>query len=1715
MTTLIPTASICHTLQLPPIEKDDRLNLNVRTGSAATLYNSLVFSHGGLTIGLELQDHTLPELLNIFKLRINNLKSLEIENYISGELFYLKLIERTWFRVIVPPKSPKPAPRLLHEICAINNCVYIFGGLRATREFDYATNAYKNDQIEDVDSLVPCNDLWEFNLEKREWTLLHDGTGWETNEIIPKPRFLHKMTAILSITFIRKNGHFGIFIAGGKDSNSEPIYDNVIFDLVDKKYVCEGHEENKPVNLHLGKAENLKAFDSVNENGCLNINYTNSIIVNVTEEIDHIYMKKKIANTNTGIGDRIADEKELLSEARNTTREESIMVYAPVNMDVDHKSITNPLISFKVGKKLRLGKVVRTHRQKKDTKSSQTKNHTMPFNLRYPTGGLFGKNLVIVGFLPGDFDISIFVFNKPTGRWSRLNIFCNHDYGTHRFWGGFAWQSHHKVVLLGNYLTLKTTSSIRFFSLMITVSLPITNIVASFELAGNEDKRQRMRHKLNNFKDEGSNTDSSANGDNITRKTTTSTSSDSDSVEIRTKSSEEFALFELEDEEDEEEGYEEEEGDLEDGEVKSPTISFNDYVHYAAPKTNFTTIRSVFPPAAVTLGRIALDRYGDLISDFELISSNGDRIPVSLNVLMERWGRYFIDLLARGYVQAVEKFENSQIEDANALRMSKDSGHSSTSSASRRLKTSLQSALEVESNKSHSNTPSHNKSHSFHMSIPVPKQKSPEKDAPQFRLPFQDSTAASSSTLLNLEKADLEVTSPGQVINDEFKSRSDVIDGLAGEPEDLADSGPLEERPTTSRVSSAIDPHSSLNFQEGSNTGAYASSNTNDNSKIASTSSTPLQSIRRESTSSFASANSLFISHLQDIPPQLPLPDEPTPAVPVTTSFRSSSRKLSSDISSPRASLIHTLTVLRNIPTSRSPRESPFASPRNSFSGPQMMIGGQDLTSTGIPNLKHKDDPSQSLSLTLASPSNKFSHLKSAFSMADLGNGQNSKRLEKDLAGSSGDSLSSSGSSKKSSDFKYSEFNKQRRLTEEQQGKEDADENEVSGLDSTSVFDGLLNLDDMESGKFRMEPSLIPRKLYIPFSTISVKGFCEFLYTGQVGNKWLLSPTTLDNLALSKFYKAPLLYDLISEVLFGVIGRKESYVINEGKKLKSKYFELIKLTNTPLESDFKFPLDEYDGLMDTVDDGYLDIALLKKASEHRKNSSMSSGTRKKSRTSTIGFKKRHSKLLEMPTLLKNSEGANTAPDIETDTELSSNDSLKQISSTSDDDNDFELAYLDSHGESANLGPRSKSIFDKAHGKLSFQSKVLDSDNELDEDDDLAEEKLKVSTLTLEQLVSPNAPIPSDYVIDLIYEMGAITSDMKLMLRSINAKHMSKILSQWKDELEETIEHLQAKYELQCRDLEREKSHNAQAERIFSSNQAHKNDLLAGSLADSSALASPNSGAVSETPYRSTAPSLKPSRSTTSLLSTGSIRTEGTEKSSRGFPRIAGFTPFTSGKGKVLTAMENNKEVDKRITKLIKKDEKLRMKHEKDEKLRLAQQHNLDKQKKKQDEKLHHGKIQHSPTLPNIGGHFTHTPITRTNTSDSSNTTSSAGKKGHGLLYNFNHPLTRKHTASAIDLKMTKTGGSASDTNSIDSGKSIKSFKSTTKHGLFGLKHKSKESSPSSVDNAGVPLDRAPLHILKSFTSLHSQDSKKSQNTTTSSGSSGKKRLHIFGSKKEK
>lgn len=1422
MTTLIPTSSACYTLQLPLPDKDDRLNLNVRTGSASVLHNSFVFTFGGLTIGLELDNTvTVDGIVRLFVHNVGGNKPKKLRNYLSGELFYLDLILRAWSRVTVPPGAPRPKPRLFHELAKGNGCIYVFGGL-----------VIPDDAQDDV-LLVPCNDLWEFNLSSGLWRLLHDGTGYETDPAVPAPRFCHKMTLIDSLAFAKMSDHYGLMIAGGLGLESQPLYDNAVFDVVEKTYTTAGTPlvfSATTDDPEKDKKSGLACFSATDGARNVNVNYLNSIIVNYREEVEyHLHSTHQ------------RPEGTVISPNLSAIEEESVIIYSPTS-ELQSDVPLNPLLSFRVGRKFGKGKVLPLH--KKRTRqllhaSRRILHQTIPHNLRYPTGGLFGRNLVITGFLPNDFDISIFIYNKPTGKWSRLNIFCNHDYGSHRFWGGFAWTSHHKVVLLGNYVTLRTTSSVRYFSLMITVSLPVTNILASMEMAG-----EALHTPVSKLLGENS------------------TASDTDSFSSTEESS--SSLLQISDMEtaDLPESHPvrrfsnmSAKSDLQKNLAQNP-VNFSEYVHYAAPKVNFTKVRSVFPPAAITLGRNAFDRYGDPISDFELISSNGDRIPVCLSVLTERWGKYFIDLLARAYVRVIDKFEQDQAQ-GNAeyrLRSSKSSG---SSVGSRVGKFPSHSGSDV----SHD---APDEKHQVQLQIHKPSQ----KEAPQFRLPFQESHSTSS----------------------------------------------LNSRDSNS---GSIDPHKTPD--------------------------------RKNSISSHASSSSV-IKNFLEIPPQLPLPSEPTPAVPATpTSFRSSSRKNSTDATSPRASLLHTLSVLRSIP--KSPKDSPFHSPRGSIS-----VNHES---------KHPEDIAVQKELKLPEH-----HFDAAEFMTSDSDKEKSNR--------------SPGSPKKQ--------------TKAQESINSKSPSSNAGFSaSEDGFHGLLDFQNTDPESFKLEPSLIPRKLYIPFGTNSLKAFAEYLYTGQVGNKWILRPCALDCLLMARYFKVPLLYDLICEVLYGIIGRKEAFVIKEGKKYKKKFNELFEKTHSHIKSTFRFPLDEYEGFMDTVDDGYLDIALLRKLSNMHKDSvtSVSSrrrSTQSKSRSSTA----RNLLASEPPQRLQDVPLSPKTEDVETTTSEDDNRS-------SGDDDGPALHFLDYNDRRSNIGPRSKSIFDKTAYDNAMQS-FFDNDEE-----DISDEKERVYVTTLEMLVLPNSPEPSNYVIDLIYEAASMCTDVKLMLRAKNARHMGFALKQTKQEYQSLLKSMRNNLE-NVAEIEAEDD-------LDITRPAQRPSLISKPL---SATSLGGSRSADSTPTEEQIELHNSPRRLTDLSRTST----GTMK----------MTPFKAVRAE---SVENNKDLDRRIAQMIKKDEKLKQKAAREEKVR---RNNLEKERKR------------APTIL-FNKHEKPEEISDAASIFSKSTTSamSATQNKH-RLFRFGGKPKHKDSIASDTLAESAPIGRVQSTVSLNSEKSNSSKKSAgSKKGLFGLR----------------------------------------------------------------
>ncbi|PSK40404.1 hypothetical protein C7M61_000039 [Candidozyma pseudohaemuli] len=1509
MTTFLPTSSACHSLQLPPTEKDDRLNLNVRTGSALILHNSLVFTFGGLTVGLDLADKIdAKHILNTFLLKLGPNKLKKIRKYLSGELFYLDLLSKTWLRVLLPEQALRPKPRLFHEMAKGNNCIYIFGGLVFPDDGDELTD-------EMASRLVPCNDLWQFDLRSKSWSRLHDGL--EVSEGVPLPRYCHKMTLINTLHFARKKDHCGLIIAGGQGADSRPLYDNFAYDLVEKKYVDAGNPlffSASSGDKQKDQDSGLLQFDSVSKDKNVNVNYLNSVIVNFSEEVEHHHHHLH-RHTHGHSERRESKNHGPIVQDISTAEEESIILYSPTTESLDNPDV-NPLLSFRIGKRICRGKVMPLHnkRNNESSFSEQKANilrRTVPHNLSFPTGGLFGQNLVIVGFLPNDLDISIFIYNKPTGKWSRLNIFCHHDYGSHRFWGGFAWTSHHKVVLLGNYVTSRTTSSVRYFSSMITVSLPVTNILASFEMAG-----------------------SHFHGPDGKKYLTMETSSAEEFASASSSAEDTSSLSELDDD------------DIPDfnparkfstmsskSDSKAPgnNRSFNEYVHYAAPKVNYTKIRSVFPPAAITLGRSAFDRYGDMMSDLELISTSGDRIPISMTVLRERWGKYFIDLLAKAYVGAVDKFEFDQLqsETSQKLRASRSSGGSLESRSTRHGA----SSDDVSSNEPLADRPEK----TFHVSIPSVKPS--QKEPPQFRLPFQE---ASSTTSLG------------------------------------------------SKDTGSIDPHK----------------------KVAE---------RKASVSSYSSTNSLLASQLQDIPPQLPMPNEPLPAVPATpTTFKPGSRKNSTDATSPRASLLHTLTVLRNIPShgGKSPRASPFASPRGSVSASL----DQQVTEISVPIMSKTTSLNKVQDDTLRMPSDTidFSSERRTSSSTRTSSNSDSLMKKNSLATLTAETPATA-----------------RSLHEETLEDEDTERHH---------HHALLDFDNNDAESFKMEPSLIPRKLYIPFCTSSLKAFAEYMYTGQVGNKWTLRPCLLDCMLIARYFKVPLLYDLISEVLYGIIGRKEAHIIKEGKRLKKKYFECFQDLGRHVDLNLRLPIDEYEGFMDTVDDGYLDIALLRKSSSLHKASVSSQGSKKRNTSTPASIPEEKTNFNDGDYFQSRSRRLGSEePKSPKSGQLEPSEVTQVEDSKSEGDEDDDIYQSDIHfldfSDDRNFGvnPRSKSVFDRlAYDSVTYLTT---------EGDD--EEKEKSLLTTLEVLVSPDSPPPSDYVIDLIHGIASVCTDVKLMLRALNVKHMSKALKQTEQDYEKLAR------------LAR------QAQAPEDDTQLQLTVSQPGSGRPSVATLRPASGSGNVTPFKRT-PTAELSElgpSNTQPQSMRSSTSLNTTTSAFKFTPLKSST--TGGRTNSKSLLEDNKDLDKRIAQIIRQEEKTKLKAAKEEKQRAAKEGKRaakeakraerEKVEKKEPELLSQLTLKHTATpLERNSTEPQNFYSSRTRDDDAASQyskpsiASTTKEKKSGIMLRIGHKFRHPEPLKQADSNDSDVR-SISTTRSSSSQTSSSSKKSSRRTGFFGLR----------------------------------------------------------------
>ncbi|SCV00824.1 LANO_0F08746g1_1 [Lachancea nothofagi CBS 11611] len=810
---------------------------------------------------------------------------------------------------------------------------------------------------------------------------------------------------------------------------------------------------------------------------------------------------------------------------------------------------------------------------------SDRERHKVPFNLQHPSGDYFGHNIIVSGFYPDTqpSNFHCFTYNIPTGKWTEINTVCDDPDGeSHRLWQLFVWHSHHKVVLLGTKEAENYLPSVQRFSSIMCIALPMINVF-----------HKAINHTVGR--------DKSATG--------------SESVSLGNE-------------------------------------GFEGYSRYSAPPLEITTISSVFPSHAMALGKDSLELCGQHLSDFEIVTEEGDSVRVPMFLLRKRWGRYFDEVLANGYLKASKDFE-SRNRHNEFTKLSLDSTQNNATPTTQHFDSTSSKGVRGSSSQG-SLDASSTKGETFQASQPLFPLIS-RKSSPLF-FANKPNQGAKSETNDKSESNDKSSPDPQTVLPiHHSKSDSSAICSFN------ASSKGSREQPHT--VKSGQSANSALNkiassssgmvfrlpFQEGSGGSALPlpvlQALNNDSSRVeGSEKQLGPPSRRKSSTSSpfmFDGGNSSFLRRASH--PAIMSSDDkiiiPT-SIPSQSPFCSRKASLTSQNSS--ISFVSSASDrMGNAAHRRASQDSGMTSSTlNSLSS--QIPPPQPMPTEPIPVAPHHSHIDTTASFVsarnspLSSRRSSLYHellrpgLNSSVSQSLLGIHEsqvsdNNTMLESDphsIHKRSMDrqilednlidvELEASSSAHKSPLSKHMRQSRQNSYTK---ASLEGDGSRPSYL-SMAESGGSTYCDAI--GEF--EPLLLPRSLYMPWPTTTIRSFIEFFYTGQVNGKWLLSPVALNLLVMAKLYEIPLLYDLMSEAFYSILGKKEESLLATSETLKHLFLLKYSRAHDKNEDAIKQSLKthavyqdflEFEESLHSIDDGFFDTHLLKKIM--RKSSASSS-----------------------------------------------------------------------------------------------------------------------------------------------------------------------------------------------------------------------------------------------------------------------------------------------------------------------------------------------------------------------------------------------------------------------------------------------------------------------------------------------------------------------------
>ncbi|OBA26319.1 hypothetical protein HANVADRAFT_53193 [Hanseniaspora valbyensis NRRL Y-1626] len=1164
-----------------------------------------------------------------------------ISDCISNQLFQLDLLSRKWQHVptFLEDYGPLLKPRMCQVIIGDDEFFFMYGGLIPTNYSDITdsdrvfsakatisstlSSSSSSSHINEEQLILATNELWKLDITSKVFVCINDKLD---NSNIPE-RYNHHMHLA---TFTER------FEVEADDNNENNPNQNIPINSphgkkikVDGKYYIEkpvkklvmigglGIDDKEIFKVDVFNLETNKWESDID--GPYNDLYLDFPVTKEYETsvvIDNpltgysaivIYKKDELSPLNVVpllYKNTYNLKNEIVSEIQDTNLDEyykeGLTEHFCINssnfdkrLNMLNRSLLNPKMKM-FGSNLLVSGFCSKDSKNELVLVDLQNNHENPSSLAYDSTNNDDNSNYLKNRVNSNLIFKTFCFSLMNGRWIELNtkcvdvLRCSH----HLVCDSFIWSSHHKLLFLGceDYTKLQKPDSeesykvsplLQKFDFIASIGLTLTSLFHKNSSQKNQDVSFAKAQQL--F---FSSHDHNYNLLNY----------------IKSSPADEFT-----------------------GISNLDVRRFKEFAEYSAPMSDLTANKSIMSPYAMLLGKTLFDECGENVSDFEIIPSDGDPILCSMTVLRKRWGRYFDSILAHGYIESIYTFdESTNFKDGSkfssisssvkgrkqnsvpSLKREKSKGSISQSALKNSFTANLFNEAQVinpltkkpmevpnnldvtateamctkQDNESLSNT---NKQDIYKLEA--------ENQAKKFKEGiFKNSFYLNSQENVEQSKASIPEENEEEIAGSPLSRAHTSDDIILTSRRGSATSRGTQET-TTSKPHTLTSSSNGMVFRVPFQNSAECNSIDNSISKTSSNRYYP----RHESISS--QVKRLSETRRKSLTPSFNQSD---------TSQHSRTHSLTSDTSK-RISFILPEIDAEHLPSiSNKPKNTPTPPNKKQHDMSYLKSGTKEQT----PN-------SQFIS------TNSFANRRGSSATAAASELMSHKDLLRNSPVPSSDNYGRRGSTVST----YSEGEKPLYFSEKQPHCIASDVN-TSNLNKSSISTihdypskpgsisssirshSSATIDSGESFiNSELEPLMIPRSLYLPWSHDSIAAFTEFFYTGQINPKWPLQPVALDIFTMSKLYEVPLLYDIMTEVFYSIIGRKEDYVFAIKEKISSNYINLCKRYLNIVSSDES--LEEYlqkskafctfrelDKSLENIDDGYCDYFLLKQASKN-------------------------------------------------------------------------------------------------------------------------------------------------------------------------------------------------------------------------------------------------------------------------------------------------------------------------------------------------------------------------------------------------------------------------------------------------------------------------------------------------------------------------------------